>query len=149
MSLPRPGSPLFGSPPEGSAGGKRTGGLGGKGRETAADVAAGACRALRPDVALADLGLTEPLLGQLPGLAVVGLYDAGDECLVARAMRAGGRGCGDTWTDGAGLAPPREGGPEPAPGDPPRGRGAGDPPPPRARPAPARSAGGRGRAAAD
>jgi DNA-binding NarL/FixJ family response regulator len=74
------------------------------GEAATADVAAGACRELRPDVVLADLGLTQPLLGQLPGLVVVGLCDAGDEYLVARAMRAGVRGCVDTWTDGPELA---------------------------------------------
>ena len=67
-------------------------------------MAAGACRELRPDVVLADLGLTEPLPGQLPGPAVVGLYDPGDECIVARAMRAGVRGCVDTRADGPELA---------------------------------------------
>jgi DNA-binding NarL/FixJ family response regulator len=66
--------------------------------------AAAACRELRPDVVLADLGLTRSLLGQLPGLAVVGLCEAGDECLVAEAMRVGVRGCVDTWADGPELA---------------------------------------------
>jgi len=74
------------------------------GEAATTDAAAGACRELRPDVVLADLGLTEPLLGQLPGLAVVGLCDAGDECLIARAMRVGVRGCVDTWADGPELA---------------------------------------------
>jgi DNA-binding NarL/FixJ family response regulator len=65
---------------------------------------AAACRELRPDVVLADLGLTGPLLGELPGLAVVGLCEAGDEGLVAEAMRVGVRGCVDTWADGPELA---------------------------------------------
>ncbi|HEY6494432.1 MAG TPA: GAF domain-containing protein [Trebonia sp.] len=74
------------------------------GEAASADAAIAACRRLRPDVVLADLGLTEPLLGELPGLAVVGLSEAGDECLVAEAMRAGLRGCVDTWADGPELA---------------------------------------------
>ncbi len=74
-----------------------------------------ACRELRPDVALADLGLsvgaaagaegvTGLLLEQLPGLAVVGLCEVGDEKLVASAMRAGARGCVDMGADGPELA---------------------------------------------
>ncbi len=78
-----------------------------------------ACRELRPDVVLADLGLsaaagaagtpgaegvTDVLLGQLPGLAVVGLCEVGDEKLVASAMRAGARGCVDMGADGPELA---------------------------------------------
>jgi DNA-binding NarL/FixJ family response regulator len=94
------------------------------GEATTTDEAVTACRELRPDVVLADLGLTaadpaargsgagtpdtagvaELLLGQLPGLAVVGLCEAGDERLVAEAMRAGARGCVDTWADGPELA---------------------------------------------
>ncbi len=74
------------------------------GEAASEDAAVGACRKLRPDVVLADLGLTGPLLGQLPGLAVVGLCEAGDERLVAGAMRGGARGCVDTWADGPELA---------------------------------------------
>jgi DNA-binding NarL/FixJ family response regulator len=96
------------------------------GEAATADAAIAACRELRPDVVLADLGLpvgdtqaasggdawapddpagvTELLLGQLPDLAVVGLCEAGDERLVADAMRVGARGCVDTWADGPELA---------------------------------------------
>jgi len=108
------------------------------GEAATADAAVAACRELRPDVVLADLGLTsaggathpggatqagvavqaaggagthdrpagvtELLLGQLPDLAVVGLCEAGDERLVAEAMRVGARGCVDTWADGPELA---------------------------------------------
>jgi DNA-binding NarL/FixJ family response regulator len=94
------------------------------GEAATADAAVAACRELRPDVVLADLGLTaaddavagaataadgpagvtELLLGELPGLAVVGLCEAGDERLVAEAMRVGARGCVDTWADGPELA---------------------------------------------
>ena len=105
------------------------------GEAATADTALAACRELRPDVVLADLGLpvadrgatapadghpevadgrtgaadgpagvTELLLRQLPGLAVVGLCEAGDERLVAEAMRVGARGCVDTWADGPELA---------------------------------------------
>ena len=96
------------------------------GEAATAGAAVAACRELRPDVVLADLGLpvgdaqagppddawapddpagvTELLLGQLPGLAVVGLCEAGDERLVADAMRVGARGCVDTWADGPELA---------------------------------------------
>jgi DNA-binding NarL/FixJ family response regulator len=107
------------------------------GEAATADAAVTACRELRPDVVLADLGLTgaggaqagdaaqagggaqaggaaglpdrpagvtELLLGQLPGLAVVGLCEAGDERLVAEAMRVGARGCVDAWADGPELA---------------------------------------------
>ena len=78
-----------------------------------------ACRELRPDVVLADLGLsigatgagipgaegvTDVLLDLLPGLAVVGLCEVGDEKLVASAMRAGARGCVDMGADGPELA---------------------------------------------
>jgi DNA-binding NarL/FixJ family response regulator len=101
------------------------------GEAETADAAVAACRELRPDVVLADLGLTtttastaataasaggtagapgdppgvtELLLGELPDLAVVGLCEAGDERLVAAAMRVGARGCVDTWADGPELA---------------------------------------------
>jgi len=77
-----------------------------------------ACRELRPDVVLADLGLPADdvarvidgadvagvLLSALPGLAVVGLCEGGDEKLVASAMRAGARGCVDMGADGPELA---------------------------------------------
>ncbi len=77
-----------------------------------------ACRELRPDVVLADLslpaddgadvidgaGVTDVLLGELAGLAVVGLCEVGDEKLVASAMRAGARGCVDMGADGPELA---------------------------------------------
>jgi signal transduction histidine kinase/DNA-binding NarL/FixJ family response regulator len=83
------------------------------------DEALTACRELRPDVVLADLGLpvgaagagipgaegvTDVLLDLLPGLAVVGLCEVGDEKLVASAMRAGARGCVDMGADGPELA---------------------------------------------
>jgi DNA-binding NarL/FixJ family response regulator len=92
------------------------------GEAATADAAVAACRELRPDVVLADLGLTvtaadpatgtphepagvtELLLSELPDLAVVGLCEAGDERLVAEAMRVGARGCVDTWADGGELA---------------------------------------------
>jgi len=103
------------------------------GEASTAEAAVDACHMLRPDVVLADLGLTaasavspapasaasadgtawvpddpagvtELLLGELPGLAVVGLCEAGDERLVAEAMRVGARGCVDTWADGPELA---------------------------------------------
>jgi signal transduction histidine kinase/DNA-binding NarL/FixJ family response regulator len=86
-----------------------------------------ACADLRPDVVLADLGLTaDPahsgasapgpgprraapdltsmLLSRHPDLAVVGLCEVGDEKLVASAIRAGARGCVDTGADGPELA---------------------------------------------
>ncbi len=79
-----------------------------------------ASRDLRPDVVLAELGLspgdtsvtgpspddgvTGVLLARAPGLAVVGLCEVGDEKLVASAMRAGARGCVDIGADGAELA---------------------------------------------
>ena len=44
------------------------------------------------------------LLGQDPGLAVVGLCEAGDERRVSDAMRAGARGCVDIRADGPELA---------------------------------------------
>jgi signal transduction histidine kinase/DNA-binding NarL/FixJ family response regulator len=86
---------------------------------TAAD-ALEACQDLRPDVVLADLGLspddtsatrdgpdggvTGLLLARDPSLVVVGLCEVGDEKLVASAMRAGARGCVDTGADGPELA---------------------------------------------
>ena len=78
---------------------------------TAAD-ALEACRALRPDVVLAGLGLTAGdgtsairlLLGHEPRLAVVALCEADDDERVADAMRAGARGCVDTGVDGPELA---------------------------------------------
>ncbi|HSZ41515.1 MAG TPA: GAF domain-containing protein [Trebonia sp.] len=76
-----------------------------------------ACDVLKPDVVLADLGMSAGdvtadsgesaaglLLGHDPGLAVVGLCDVGDERLVASAMRAGARGCVDMGADGPELA---------------------------------------------
>ena len=80
--------------------------------ETAVEAAAAALD-LRPDVALVDLGLpaedprparpaaSGPATGSpaccsaAPRLAVVGLCEAGDDDLVAEAMRAGARGCVD------------------------------------------------------
>ena len=77
-----------------------------------AEEALEACRALRPDVVLAGLGLTSAdgtgavrmLLGHEPRLAVVALCEADDDELVADAMRAGARGCVDTGVDGPELA---------------------------------------------
>jgi DNA-binding NarL/FixJ family response regulator len=77
-----------------------------------AEEALEACRALRPDVVLAGLGLTaadgtgavQMLLGHEPRLAVVALCEADDDELVADAMRAGARGCVDTDADGPELA---------------------------------------------
>jgi DNA-binding NarL/FixJ family response regulator len=70
-----------------------------------------ACDVLKPDVVLADLGMSAGdesaaslLLARDPGLAVVGLCDVGDERLVASAMRAGARGCVDMGADGPELA---------------------------------------------
>ena len=79
-----------------------------------------ACQALRPDVALVDLGLPaddDPgqrtgaglgvigaLLGHAPHLAVVGVCEAGYDERVADAMRAGARGCVDGGSDGLELA---------------------------------------------
>ena len=83
------------------------------GEAATADQALAACVDLRPDVVLADLGLTVTpsggdltslLLGRHPRLAVVGLCEVGDEKLVASAMRAGARGCVDTGADGPELA---------------------------------------------
>ena len=65
---------------------------------------AGSCE---PDVVLADLGLpavAAMLLAAFPGLAVVGLCEAGDDALVAAAIRAGARGCVDLGADGPELA---------------------------------------------
>ena len=78
---------------------------------TAAD-ALEACRALRPDVVLADLGLTagdgtgavRMLLGHEPRLAIVALCETDDDERVADALRAGARGCVDTSVDGPELA---------------------------------------------
>jgi signal transduction histidine kinase/DNA-binding NarL/FixJ family response regulator len=79
--------------------------------------AARACRELRPDVALVDLGLPADTDGQrhrdgvtgllllaAPQLAVLGLCEAGDDDLVAEAMRAGARGCVDLGATGPQLA---------------------------------------------
>jgi signal transduction histidine kinase/DNA-binding NarL/FixJ family response regulator len=93
------------------------------GEAATADEAVDACRAMRPEVALADLGMTpgrssggEPraegsitglLIAAHQGLAVVGICDAGAEQAdeqVATAMRAGARGCVDTGADGPELA---------------------------------------------
>ena len=94
------------------------------GEAATAEQALEACAGLRPDVVLADLGLTardpaaadltarDPaapdltglLLGRHPELAVVGLCEVGDEKLVAAAIRAGARGCVDTGADGPELA---------------------------------------------
>ncbi len=85
------------------------------GEAATAEEALDACSDLRPDVVLADLGLadlgltadgdvTGLLLGRYPDLAVVGLCEVGDEKLVARAIRAGARGCVDTGADGPELA---------------------------------------------
>jgi DNA-binding NarL/FixJ family response regulator/signal transduction histidine kinase len=91
------------------------------GEAATAEQALDACSHLRPDVVLADLGLTATglsagrgpaaspdvtglLLSQHPDLAVVGLCEVGDEKLVASAIRAGARGCVDTGADGPELA---------------------------------------------
>jgi signal transduction histidine kinase/DNA-binding NarL/FixJ family response regulator len=89
------------------------------GEVATAEQALEACQDLRPDVVLADLGLsaddtsarrrspadslTGLLLSRDPGLAIVGLCEVGDEKLVASAMRAGARGCVDMGADGAEL----------------------------------------------
>ncbi len=86
------------------------------GEVATAEQALEACHDLRPDVVLADLGLsvddtsarrrspagslTGLLLSRDPGMAVVGLCEVGDEKLVASAMRAGARGCVDMGADG-------------------------------------------------
>ncbi len=76
-----------------------------------AEEAVEACTALQPDVLLADLALpgpggtmVGPLLAAQPGLALVGLCEAGDDDLVADAMRAGARGCVDIGATGPELA---------------------------------------------
>jgi signal transduction histidine kinase/DNA-binding NarL/FixJ family response regulator len=87
------------------------------GEVATADEAIRACLELRPDVALVDLGLpadaggqrprdgvTGLLLAAVPRLAVVGLCGAGDDELVADAMRAGARGCVDLDATGPQLA---------------------------------------------
>jgi len=104
------------------------------GEVASAEQALDACRALRPDVVLVDLGLPADgmpggrngrpgggdggpggrdgadygvagiLLGQDPGLAVVGLCEVGNERRVSDAMRAGARGCVDIRADGPELA---------------------------------------------
>jgi signal transduction histidine kinase/DNA-binding NarL/FixJ family response regulator len=74
--------------------------------------AVAASRALSPNVALVDLGLrpggdcdvTRALLAAQPGLAVIGLCRAGDDELVAAAMRGGARGCVDIGVSGPELA---------------------------------------------
>jgi signal transduction histidine kinase/DNA-binding NarL/FixJ family response regulator len=85
------------------------------GEAATADEAVDACRAMRPEVALADLGLTPGRSGGITGLliaaheglAVVGICDAAAEQAdeqVATAMRAGARGCVGTDADGPELA---------------------------------------------
>jgi signal transduction histidine kinase/DNA-binding NarL/FixJ family response regulator len=90
------------------------------GEVAAAEQAVEACQALQPDVALVDLslptangselrpqdgaGVTGVLLAHCPGLAVVGLCEAGDDEQVAEAIRAGARGCVDAASDGPELA---------------------------------------------
>jgi signal transduction histidine kinase/DNA-binding NarL/FixJ family response regulator len=96
------------------------------GEAATAGEAAEACRRLRPEVALVDLGLGrdlgvgDPVTGGTAGdgvtglllaahesLAVVGLCDPGseqDDDQVATAMRAGARGCVDIDADGPELA---------------------------------------------
>ena len=77
-----------------------------------AEDAVEACRTLRPDVVLADLGLTagdgtgavRMLLGHEPRLAIVALCETDDDERVADALRAGARGCVDTSVDGPELA---------------------------------------------
>jgi signal transduction histidine kinase/DNA-binding NarL/FixJ family response regulator len=64
---------------------------------------------LQPDVVLIELGLADEngvglLIEAHPGLAVVGLCDAGDDERVADAMRAGARGCVDIGVSGPELA---------------------------------------------
>jgi DNA-binding NarL/FixJ family response regulator len=90
------------------------------GEVAAAEQAVEACRDLRPDVALVDLslltadgaelrphdgaGVTGALLARCPGVAVVGLCEAGDDERVAEAIRAGAQGCVDAAADGPELA---------------------------------------------
>jgi signal transduction histidine kinase/DNA-binding NarL/FixJ family response regulator len=92
------------------------------GEAATAEEAAEACRRLRPEVALVDLGLAagDPVASATAGdgitglliaahenLAVVGLCDPGSEQAddqVATAMRAGARGCVDIDADGPELA---------------------------------------------
>src|SRR5208282_5612768 len=49
-------------------------------------------------------GVTGALLARCPDLAVVGLCEAGDDEQVAKAIRAGARGCVDAASDGPELA---------------------------------------------
>ena len=77
------------------------------GEAASTEDALAACRELEPDVVLADLGLPAVaalLLAAFPSLAVVGLCEAGDDALVAAAIRAGARGCVDLGADGPELA---------------------------------------------
>ena len=77
------------------------------GEAAATEAALAACRELEPDVVLADLGLpavATVLLAAFPGLAVVGLCEAGDDALVAAAIQAGALGCVDMGADGPELA---------------------------------------------
>lgn len=89
------------------------------GEAATAHEALDACDALKPDVILADLGMSargmaspadpgesaaDLMLKQRQGLTLVGLCEAGDERLVASAMRAGARGCVDMGADGPELA---------------------------------------------
>jgi signal transduction histidine kinase/DNA-binding NarL/FixJ family response regulator len=89
------------------------------GEAATAEQALEACRDLRPDVVLADLGLAAGdtrarrhglagdvaalLLSHCPDLSVVGLCEVGDSKLVARATRAGARGCVDMGANGPEL----------------------------------------------
>jgi len=90
------------------------------GEVAAAEQAVEACRDLQPDVVLVDLslptadgaelrphdgaGVTGALLAHCPGVAVVGLCEAGDDERVAEAIRAGAQGCVDAAADGPELA---------------------------------------------
>jgi signal transduction histidine kinase/DNA-binding NarL/FixJ family response regulator len=90
------------------------------GEVAAVEQAVEACRDLQPDVALVDLslptadgaelrphdgtGVTGALLARCPGVAVVGLCEAGDDERVAEAIRAGAQGCVDAGADGPELA---------------------------------------------
>jgi signal transduction histidine kinase/DNA-binding NarL/FixJ family response regulator len=69
-----------------------------------AEQASQAAISLAPDVALADLQLAGGLLTAVPQLAVIGISAAGDDELVAEAMRAGARGCVDIGASGPELA---------------------------------------------